>query len=115
MIFHPRSFLEMSDNFTITESANNQIHHALSDNSDKVFRIEIQGAGCAGFKYVFSLSEREENDVELANNVVSDDFSMIYLDGATLDFNESDVFNKTFTIDNPNVTTTCGCNLSFSI
>lgn len=104
-----------TNNINVTEAAKTQIKQALTNDTDKVFRIAIEGAGCAGFKYVFSLSELEQDDViVIENEIVTDAISMIYLDGATLDFDD-DIFNKTFKIDNPNVKTTCGCNLSFSM
>jgi iron-sulfur cluster assembly accessory protein len=76
--------------------------------NDNVFRIEIQGGGCTGFKYNFDITDVEENDIYISDKVVVDPFSMTYLEGSTLDF-KNDVFSQSFVIDNPNVKTTCGC------
>ena len=104
-----------TSNITVTDAAKAQIEQALANNSNKVFRISIEGAGCAGFKYVFSLSDREDDDLIIVEDkIVTDMISILYLEGSSLDFDD-DIFNKTFKIDNPNVKTTCGCNLSFSI
>jgi len=73
-----------------------------------VFRVELQGGGCTGFKYNFDITEKEEDDIEIGEGVVIDEISMMYLQGSTLDFKKS-LFEQTFVIDNPNVKTTCGC------
>lgn len=76
--------------------------------NDNVFRIEIQGGGCTGFKYNFDISKPEEDDIHIGERVVVDPMSMMYLEGSTLDFKDT-IFSQSFVIDNPNVKTTCGC------
>ena len=51
----------------------------------------------------------EENGVV----ILIDSASMMYLDGASIDYKE-DVMGNSFVIKNPNAETTCGCGSSFS-
>lgn len=80
-------------------------------------RIAVQGGGCSGFQYNFSLDRPQTDDLiaDLAENVtlMIDSMSMMYLDGATLDYKD-DLNGQAFIINNPNATTTCGCGSSFS-
>jgi iron-sulfur cluster insertion protein len=80
-------------------------------------RIAVQGGGCSGFQYAFQLDRPQADDMvtELSESVtlMIDAMSMMYLDGATLDFKD-DLEGQAFIINNPNATTTCGCGSSFS-
>lgn len=77
-------------------------------------RAFVQGGGCSGFQYGFTLDEsaNPEDDFEVAG-VLVDAMSMQYLAGAVIDYKE-DAMGASFTIENPNATTTCGCGSSFS-
>jgi iron-sulfur cluster insertion protein len=81
-------------------------------------RIAVQGGGCSGFQYAFQLDRPQEDDMvaELSESVtlIIDAMSMMYLDGATLDFKD-DLEGQAFIINNPNATTTCGCGSSFGV
>lgn len=96
----------------VTEAAQKQVHkilsNQLSQNYNDVFRVEIQGGGCTGFKYNFDITETQEDDIHIGDNVVVDPMSIMYLEGSVLDFKDT-IFSQSFVIDNPNVKTTCGC------
>ena len=44
----------------VTETAQKRIDDMLT--FDSVFRIEIQGGGCTGFKYNFDITDVEEDE-----------------------------------------------------
>ena len=99
----------------LTQSAQDRIDLILcgdlglpSQPEGSVFRVEIQGGGCTGFKYHFDVTIREEDDIEIGRGAVTDQISMMYLEGSTLDFKHT-LFEQSFVIENPNVKTTCGC------
>ncbi len=102
----------------VTEDAKHKAAEILDENPGKVFRIAIHGGGCSGFRYEFSLDEPTEDDVVIAESnehaIVTDMFSNMYLEGAVLGF-RNDPFMQTFTIENPNATTQCGCGESFGV
>jgi len=105
---------------TLTESAVAKIADILlEENNPQVkLRTFVQGGGCSGFSYGFTLDEEQnEDDFVIDNNgivVLIDSMSMQYLQGATIDYKE-ELMGSSFTINNPNAQTTCGCGSSFSV
>jgi iron-sulfur cluster insertion protein len=100
---------------TITESAKVKIADILAEENkpDLKVRAFVQGGGCSGFQYGFTLDEVQGDDDFEIDGVLVDSMSMQYLTGATIDYKESE-YGSQFTINNPNATTTCGCGSSFS-
>jgi len=105
---------------TITEAAKTKINDILYDegNPNLMLRTFVQGGGCSGFQYGFTLEEfKNEDDFELdtgAFKVVIDSMSMMYMEGATIDYKD-ELMSSQFVINNPNAQATCGCGSSFSI
>jgi iron-sulfur cluster insertion protein len=87
-------------------------------NPDLKLRVFVQGGGCSGFQYGFTFDEiRNDDDFDLEYNGVRllvDSMSAQYLQGARIKYTE-DAMGSSFSIDNPNAQTTCGCGSSFSI
>lgn len=81
-------------------------------------RIMVDGGGCQGFEYKFSLDANVTPDDEVFEKdgvgVVIDDVSLPFMKGATIDFVD-DLIGAHFKIDNPNATSSCGCGTSFSV
>jgi iron-sulfur cluster insertion protein len=104
---------------TITESATTKIQDILTEenNPNLKLRVFVQGGGCSGFQYGFTLDEEQsEDDWDIDSNgihVLVDSMSGGYLQGATIDYKET-AMGSNFTIINPNAQTTCGCGSSFS-
>lgn len=104
----------------ITESAQNKILDVISEENDPSLRLRmfVQGGGCSGFQYGFTLdNELAEDDWEVPagkTSVLVDSMSMQYVDGATIDYVE-DVMGAQFKIINPQASSTCGCGSSFSV
>jgi iron-sulfur cluster insertion protein len=106
---------------TISNSAKTKIIDILAEenNPKTALRTFIQGGGCAGFNYGFTLDEEINEDdfvIDLEQNfkVLVDSMSMQYLQGAEIDYKE-ELMGSQFTINNPNATTTCGCGSSFGV
>jgi iron-sulfur cluster insertion protein len=105
---------------TITDQAQEKIADILAEenNPNIKLRIFVQGGGCSGFQYGFTMDEdQNEDDWVIEKEKVTmlvDSMSYQYLVGATVDYKE-DLHGSSFSIKNPNATTTCGCGSSFSI
>ena len=105
---------------TISESAQAKIKDLLlEENNPKLaLRTFVQGGGCSGFSYGFTFDEEiNEDDFEVPLGefkVLGDSMSMQYLTGAEIDYKE-DLQGSSFSIKNPNATTTCGCGSSFGV
>lgn len=104
----------------ITESAMAKISDILAEeNNPRVkLRTFVQGGGCSGFSYGFTLDEEQNEDdfviEKSGTSILVDSMSMQYLQGATIDYKD-ELMGSSFTINNPNATTTCGCGSSFAV
>jgi len=104
----------------ITDAAKNKIKDILYDegNPKMSLRTFVQGGGCSGFSYGFTLDEEiNEDDFEIPLDefkILVDAMSMQYLQGASIDYKE-ELMGSQFVIKNPNAQSTCGCGSSFSV
>ena len=108
------------EQLTITDNAFGKIREILAEenNPNLKLRTFVQGGGCSGFQYGFTLDEdQNEDDFVIGKDdimVLVDAMSMQYLAGAVIDYKE-DLMGASFNISNPNAETTCGCGSSFSV
>jgi iron-sulfur cluster assembly protein len=103
---------------TLTPTAINKVKEILDMQDPKPagLRIAVVGGGCSGFTYSMAF----ENNPGLLDKsydfdglkVFIDQASMLYLDGASVDYVET-LEGSGFKFDNPNVKSTCGCGSSF--
>ena len=103
----------------LTEKAIGKVREILDQQEPKPagLRIAVVGGGCSGFSYSMAF----ENTPNLLDKTYSfdglkvfiDQASMLYLDGAEVDYVES-MEGSGFKFNNPNVKSTCGCGSSFS-
>ena len=103
---------------TLTESAQEKIKEILVDETpESRLRMFIQGGGCSGFSYGFTIDEvKNEDDFEITSGgvgVLIDSMSAQYVTGAEIDYVD-DLQGSRFNIKNPKAETTCGCGSSFS-
>jgi len=107
-------------NITITESAATKITDIIIDENNPAVKLRmfVQGGGCSGFSYGFTLDEvKNEDDWEIlagSSSVLVDAMSAQYLEGAIVDYKE-DLMGSSFSIKNPQAVSTCGCGSSFSV
>jgi iron-sulfur cluster assembly protein len=105
----------------LTERAAAKIRELQADEPEgdaTVLRVAVQGGGCSGFEYALGFDrDAQEGDHELEAygvRVVVDPFSAPYLQGAQIDFLDG-LQESGFKIENPNVTSACGCGHSFQV
>ena len=104
---------------TLTDTAVNKVKALLESEGrdDLRLRISVQPGGCSGLIYQLFFDEQLEELDAIVDfdgvEVVVDQMSVPYLDGASIDFEDS-IQKQGFTIDNPNATGTCACGDSFS-
>ncbi len=105
---------------TFDTTAIEKIQDILAEqNNPKIcLRVFIQGGGCSGFSYGFTLDEEQTEDDftfdEYGLRVLVDSMSAQYLQGATIRYKE-ELMGSSFVIDNPNAVGTCGCGSSFRV
>lgn len=105
----------MVNRLQITEKAKKQIDLLLEKEPDgSYFRVAVEGGGCSGFKYNFSIDSEKKNDDIIIENSLIDEISHNYLKNSKLDYDDS-LMTKSFRIVNPDAKASCGCGISFSI
>ncbi len=104
----------------ITETAIGKVREILDSQEPKPagLRISVVGGGCSGFSYSMAF-ENEPNMLDKTYSydglkVFVDQASLLYLDGAEVDYVES-LEGSGFKFNNPQVKSTCGCGSSFSV
>jgi len=82
-------------------------------------RLGIKGGGCSGFSYVLRFEDDPPKDRDVVFEqhnikIVVDKKSLVYLNGATLDWEKS-LMKQGFKFINPNEKSSCGCGHSFTV
>lgn len=104
---------------TLTDTAIDKVRSIIDTQDPKPagLRISVVGGGCSGFSYSMAF----ENNPGMLDKtydfsglrVFIDQASLLYLDGAQVDYVET-MEGSGFKFENPNVKSTCGCGSSFS-
>ncbi len=105
----------MQINIKIDDKANKEIGNLLkNEKNGSFFRISVEGGGCSGFKYNFTIDTKVLEDDLRLDNLVVDKTSLEYLNGSILEYNDT-LIEKSFKIKNPKAKSSCGCGTSFSV
>ena len=106
---------------SITEDALKRIKLIQSQEGNGFLRITVNGGGCSGFSYSFNFDNKQlEGDIIASTDkngeptLVTDSISFNYLTGSQITW-KADLSSASFSIDNPNATSSCGCGTSFSV
>ena len=105
--------------FGLSAAAAKRITVMLENEPDgSFFRVAVNGGGCSGFQYEFSIdTARQDDDLIFVSHdveVVIDEISLELVDNAELDYVQ-DLMGAYFSVSNPNATASCGCGTSFSV
>jgi iron-sulfur cluster assembly accessory protein len=110
---------------SVTEKAAGEVKRIIADQkaagaAETLFlRISVRGGGCSGFQNKLDLDTtyNEKTDMRSEQHgvfLVVDKKSMLYLQGAQVDFHE-DLNARGFRITNPQAKGTCGCGSSYTM
>lgn len=103
---------------TVTPKAVEKIRQAFArENVKGGLRLGVLGGGCSGLSYQFKFDVKPRTTDHILNfddvQVFIDPKSLVYLDGMTLDWQDS-LMQSGFVFDNPHAKKSCGCGTSFS-
>ncbi|MBM3714821.1 MULTISPECIES: iron-sulfur cluster insertion protein ErpA [Microbacterium] len=102
----------------LSDAAADKVKSLLSQEGrdDLRLRVAVQPGGCSGLIYQLYFDERYLDGDKVVDfdgvEVIVDDMSVPYLDGASIDFKDT-ISEQGFTIDNPNAQGSCACGDSF--
>ena len=104
---------------TISARAARKIAEILAaEPGAKMVRLSVEGGGCSGFQYQFSLDEKRATGDLLVENgaakVLIDPVSLDFLKGSEIDYAD-EMIGASFKVNNPNAKMSCGCGTSFSV
>ncbi|XP_063146178.1 iron-sulfur cluster assembly 2 homolog, mitochondrial [Candoia aspera] len=82
-------------------------------------RLQVEGGGCSGFQYKFSLDTVVNSDDRVFEQdgarVVVDVDSLSFVKGAMVDFNQELIRSSFQVVNNPQAEQGCSCGSSFSV
>ncbi len=111
---------------TVTEKAAAEVKRIIAEQQqqgsmpEKIYlRIRVQGGGCSGFQNKLDLDPTVNEKLDEVFDfhgvpVVVDKRSLMYLEGANVDFHD-DLNRRGFSISNPSAKSTCGCGSSYTM
>jgi iron-sulfur cluster assembly protein len=105
---------------TLSDKAAAEIKSIMEQNGGTFhgIRVFVAGGGCSGMSYGMQIADEPATSEDLVFDgtgvkVIVDMGSHQYLDGASIDFDDS-LQGGGFRINNPNAAKSCGCGSSFS-
>ena len=110
--------IETTPILTVTPTAVGIIRDLLKQRNipTHALRVFVSGGGCSGMQYGMAFEENAHDYDRVINidgvRLIVDPTSLMYLQGATIDYVDS-LMGGGFRIDNPNAVSTCGCGHSF--
>jgi iron-sulfur cluster assembly accessory protein len=104
---------------TLTDAAKNYLQTICEKEDQTYVHLSVKGGGCAGFSYQWKFTERPEQldeviDITDKNKLVLDGMSLLYLMHMNIDY-KRDIAGAILQLENPNVTSSCGCGESFNL
>jgi iron-sulfur cluster assembly protein/iron-sulfur cluster insertion protein len=105
--------------FTLTDAAAAKVAELIArEEADELaLRVAVRPGGCSGLSYEMFFDTEVSADDQVSEfggvRVAIDAASLPHLTGATLDYKDG-LQGAGFSIENPNVTRSCGCGQSFS-
>ena len=122
------SAVDLNNTLIVTKSCASRIKHLKAlqspddnkDDNDLRLRISVEGGGCSGFQYVFTMDSEplKEDDLVFKRDgeeVLVDDTSFELIRGATIDYEQEMIRSAFAIINNPNSESACGCGSSFAL
>ena len=87
----------------------------LEGSKAECLRLRVQGGGCSGFEYRLELDSPNEKDEIFESEgqrIICDPVSLSFVEGSIIHY-EDGLQGAGFVVENPNITGSCGCGMSF--
>uniref|UniRef100_A0A3B4ABS0 Iron-sulfur cluster assembly 2 homolog, mitochondrial n=2 Tax=Periophthalmus magnuspinnatus TaxID=409849 RepID=A0A3B4ABS0_9GOBI len=105
------------DKIHLTESCVKRLGEIME--KGEYLRIHVEGGGCSGFQYKFSVDSNKNEDDRVFEEggvgVIVDQESLDFVKGATLDFSQELIRSSFQVLKNPQADHGCSCGSSFSV
>ena len=125
--------IDLEEGIIITKSCANRLKQLQEkkDNPNLRLRVYVDGGGCSGFQYHFTVEDNQEvagedEEVEFdpeedqifvqhGISVVVDESSLEFIKGSTIDYITEMIRSSFAVVNNPNSESACGCGSSFAL
>lgn len=105
------------DKVHLTESCVKRLGEIME--KGEYLRIHVEGGGCSGFQYKFSVDRNKNEDDRVYEEggvgVIVDQESLEFVKGATVDFSQELIRSTFQVLKNPQADHGCSCGSSFSV
>ncbi|XP_056281897.1 iron-sulfur cluster assembly 2 homolog, mitochondrial [Pseudoliparis swirei] len=105
------------DDVQLTESCVKRLGEIMGKGD--YLRIHVEGGGCSGFQYKFSVVNNKNEDDRVFEQggvgIIVDQDSLEFVKGATLDFSQELIRSAFLVLKNPQADHGCSCGSSFSV
>ncbi|KAK2878609.1 hypothetical protein QQF64_011325 [Cirrhinus molitorella] len=106
-----------AENINLSESCVKRLAEIMK--KGEYLRIAVEGGGCSGFQYKFSVdSVKNEDDRVFEKNgvgIIVDQDSLEFVKGSTVDFSQELIRSSFQVLKNPQADHGCSCGSSFSV
>ncbi|CAK6957064.1 iron-sulfur cluster assembly 2 homolog%2C mitochondrial [Scomber scombrus] len=111
------SSASVQEKFEVPGSSEDSV--VLTESCVKYLRIHVEGGGCSGFQYKFSVDgNRNEDDRVFEQGgvgIIVDQDSLEFVKGSTVDFTQELIRSTFLVLKNPQADHGCSCGSSFSV
>uniref|UniRef100_UPI0037E97B35 iron-sulfur cluster assembly 2 homolog, mitochondrial n=1 Tax=Semicossyphus pulcher TaxID=241346 RepID=UPI0037E97B35 len=105
------------DKVNLTESCVKRLGEIMV--KGEYLRIHVEGGGCSGFQYKFSVDGNKNEDDRVFEQggvgIIVDQDSLEFVKGATVDFSHELIRSAFLVLKNPQADHGCSCGSSFSV
>jgi len=102
----------------LTDAAAARVKALVEQAGAYALRVGVKNGGCAGMSYTVEMAQEQKPGEMVVEDkgarVLIDPKAVLFLIGARMDF-ETTKMSSTFTFQNPNETSSCGCGESVAI
>jgi iron-sulfur cluster assembly accessory protein len=105
----------------LTESATKKLRELEEREVGRTLRVAVDSGGCHGLSYSFSMDKvRDNEDVVFREassgaTIIVDAFSLPYINGCTIDYEQTFMRSAFVVQHNPQAGSECGCGTSFDV
>lgn len=100
----------------VSKAAERRLRGLREKHVDHFLKIEVEGGGCQGFKYIFLwTAQTEETDQKVLDVVVVSQTAWAFVEGSTLDYIQTPMESEFVVGNNPQAVKVCGCKTSFQV
>ncbi|XP_043087321.1 iron-sulfur cluster assembly 2 homolog, mitochondrial [Puntigrus tetrazona] len=114
---HQKPSSSLAENIHLSQSCVQRLAEIMG--KGEYLRISVEGGGCSGFQYKFSVDTVKNGDDRVFEKngvgIIVDQDSLEFVKGSTIDFSQELIRSSFQVLKNPQAEHGCSCGSSFSV